>query len=84
MLTLMMVAAMAGASDAKTMSADDWHAMKILEVAATPGGSPLYLHVATGDLDGDGVADEAIVKLVCVGGNLTESHYMIDPPRDLA
>lgn len=84
MLTLMMFAALSGASDAKTMASDDWHALRIIQVAATPVGSPLYLRVAAGDLDGDGVADEAVVKLLCANGTLKEASYTVKSPRDLA
>ena len=44
-------------------------------------GAPLYLAVHAGDLDGDGAADEAIVKLVCVDGAVKEAFLQ---PRDAA
>ena len=72
MLILALIAALAAApGDGKTMAHDDWHAMTILGVASgLPAGSPYYLNVKTGDLDGDGRADEAYVRLVCAdGGN---------------
>ena len=83
MLFLMMLAA--AAPDAKTMAMDDWHAMTITHVAASDGaGSPLYLRVQAADLDGDGIADEAVIKLACDGGSVSSSSYQVISPRDLA
>ena len=84
MLFLMMLAA--AAPDAKTMAMDDWHTMTITHVAASDGaGSPLYLRVQAGDLDGDGLADEAMVKLTCDGaGSVSSAAYEVTSPRDLA
>ncbi len=46
---------------------------------------PLYLKViSTGDLDGDGVPDEAIIRLACAGGVLGAAHYTVKSPRDSA
>lgn len=86
MLTLMLLAAAAvSPADGKTMAVDDWHAMTILGVGASDdSGAPLYLRVAAGDLDGDGRADEAIVKLVCTGGAVTNAFYNVKSPRDSA
>ena len=84
MFMLMMLAA--AATDAKTMAMDDWHAMTITHVAASDGaGSPLYLRVRAADLDGDGVADEAVVKLTCDGaGSVSSAAYEVTSPRDIA
>ena len=84
MFMLMML--VAAATDAKTMAMDDWHAMTITHVAASDGaGSPLYLRVQAGDLDGDGVADEAVVKLTCDGaGSVSSAAYEVTSPRDIA
>lgn len=84
-LTMLMAAsAAAGTSGGKTMAADDWTAMKILEVGRDSAAQPYYLRVAAGDLDGDGVADEAVVKLICAGGELKQSFYTVKSPRDAA
>ena len=81
MLFLMMLAA--AAPEGKTMAMDDWTAMTITHVAALDGpGSTLYLRVHAADLDGDGVSDEAAVKLDCDGSSLTSSSYQIVSPRD--
>ncbi|MEO5641004.1 MAG: hypothetical protein ABIQ98_04470 [Sphingomicrobium sp.] len=85
MLFLMMLAA-AAAPEGKTMAMDDWTAMTITHVAASDGGeSPLYLRVQAADLDGDGVADQAVVKLSCDGaGSVSSAAYQVISPRDLA
>jgi hypothetical protein len=84
MLILALLTAMAAPGEGKTMASDDWHGLTILEVGAEPAaGAPHYLRVAAGDLDGDGKADDAILKLTCVGGALKEAHYVISP-RDTA
>lgn len=84
MLILALLTAMAAPSEGKTMASDDWHSLTILEVGADPAaGAPQYLRVAAGDLDGDGRADDAILKLTCVGGALEQAHYILSP-RDAA
>ncbi len=45
---------------------------------------PIYFDVVAGDLDGDGVADKAVIKLVCTGGDLKQAFYTIKSPRDSA
>ncbi|MDB5699219.1 MAG: hypothetical protein JWN69_2023 [Alphaproteobacteria bacterium] len=83
MLMLALLTAMVAPSDGKTMAADDWHSLTILEVGSEPAGATRYVRVAAGDLDGDGTADEAILKLTCAGGALKEAHY-VKSPRDSA
>ena len=83
MLTfLLLTAAAAAPGDGKTMALDDWHALAITGVAGEANG-PLYLKVQAGDLDGDGTADDAVLKLVCAAGKVTEASYVISP-RDSA
>ena len=48
-----------------------------------PAG-PIYLHVSAGDLDGDGLADEAYLRLVCADGVVRQAAYTIKSPRDSA
>ncbi|MFL6760148.1 hypothetical protein [Sphingomonas sp.] len=81
MLTFLLLAA-AAAPDAKTMAMDDWHALAITGVAGEASG-PLYLKVQAGDLDGDGTADDAVLRLVCAVGKVTNASYVISP-RDSA
>lgn len=71
MLILALLAAMAAPGDGKTAALDDWHAMTILEVGGESG--PYYLRVRTGDLNGDGRADDAIVKLLCANSKLRQA-----------
>lgn len=49
----------------------------------SPAG-PLYLKVSAGDLDGDGVADEGVIRLACAGAELQAAHYTVKSPRDSA
>ena len=81
MLTFLLLAA-AAAPDSKTMAMDDWHALAITGVAGEASG-PLYLRVQAGDLDGDGTADGAVVKLTCAAGKVTNASYIV-APRDLS
>lgn len=83
MLTfLLLTAAAAAPGDGKTMAMDDWHALTITGVAGETGG-PVYLRVQAGDLDGDGKADDAVLKLACGDGKVTDASYVI-APRDSA
>ena len=84
MIMFLMLAAAADPALGKTMAMDDWHAMTITHVASDGNGGPLYLRVQAGDLDGDGVADEAAIKLVCSAGGVSSSLYSFVSPRDLA
>ena len=77
------LAATAGEKDGKTMALDDWHALSIYGVAGDATG-PTYLQVHAGDLDGDGLPDDAVVRLTCAGGRLAAAHYNVKSPRDSA
>ena len=81
MLTFLLLAA-AAAPDGKTMAMDDWHALTITGVGGEASG-PLYLQVQAGDLDGDGKPDDAVLKLVCAAGKVTNASYVL-APRDSA
>ena len=85
LMTILMLAAAASPTGAKTMAHDSWHALSIVGVAASEGaGSPLYLRVRAGDLDGDGLDDEAALKLNCSGGAIGDASYRVISPRDPA
>jgi hypothetical protein len=64
-------------------AAGDEHYLQIKGVGRDGPTGPLYLQ-ATGDLDGDGVGDEAIVRLMCTGGELSSADYQVKGPRDAA
>jgi hypothetical protein len=81
MLTVLLLAAVA-APNSKTMAMDDWHAMTITGISSEASG-PLYLRVQADDLDGDGLADDAVLKLVCAAGRLANASYIVSP-RDAA
>lgn len=53
-------------------------------VSADPAGGALYLRVQAADLDGDGAADQGVVKLACTGATIESAHYAITSPRDSA
>ena len=72
-----------GAGDGKVVAQDSWQALTILEVGASPAGSPQHLRVAAGDLDGDGAPDEAYLKLVCADGAVHQALlHEVKSPRD--
>ena len=83
MLTLLLLAA--AAPDAKTMAMDDWHTLEIVSVGVQPPNhSPAYLEVHAGDLDGDGLPDDAYLRLTCAAGKLQQAAYEVKSPRDIA
>jgi len=79
MLALFIAAA---APDGKTMAMDDWHSLAITGVSGDATGS-VYLRVQAGDLDGDGTPDNAVLKLVCTAGKVSNAFYIL-APRDPA
>lgn len=84
MLTLLLLAA-ATAPDAKATAMDDWHTLEIVSVGVQPPNhSPAYLEVHAGDLDGDGLPDDAYLRLTCAGGKLQQASYEVKSPRDIA
>jgi hypothetical protein len=64
------------------MAMDDWHTLAITGVAGEASG-PLYLRVQADDLDGDGKADDAVLRLVCADGKVASASYIVSP-RDSA
>jgi hypothetical protein len=74
-LIFALLAAAASPTDGGTMMADDWHTLVIYGVGGESNG-PFYLQVHAGDLDGDGRADDAIVKLQCADGKVQQAMLM--------
>ena len=71
-LLVSMAAAILAQAEGKTMAHDDWQRAEIVAVGSPVVGDPaLYLTVQTGDLDGDGIPDDAYLKLACDGATLT-------------
>ena len=83
MLILALLATVAASpNDGKTMALDDWHQLTIYGVGGDPAG-PVYLQVHAGDLDADGVPDDAVLKLQCDRNQLRQAQYLVSP-RDSA
>jgi hypothetical protein len=84
MLMFALIAAAAVApAEGKTMAMDDWSALSIYGVGSDAAGAT-YLQVHGGDLDGDGLSDDAVVKITCSDGQVTQSAYWLAGPRDMA
>jgi hypothetical protein len=77
-LALTLLAAPPVTADSST---NQWPLLTVIAVGTDPAPGPIYLKVAAGDLDGDSVPDEAILKLRCAGGTIEDARY-IRSPRD--
>ncbi|WP_309602506.1 hypothetical protein [Sphingomonas sp.] len=85
MLLITLFALASPAAATKTMALDDWEVATIVSVGSPSPTSPAtYIVVQTGDLDGDGVPDDAYLKLACSDGKLTQASYQVKGPRDAA
>ena len=73
MLMLALLAATVSPGDGKTMMSDDWQQLAIYGVGGGGGDGLLYVQVHAGDLDGDGVPDDAILKLQCADGQVVQA-----------
>ena len=72
-------------TDGKIMATDDWNPATIVAVGASSPTSPAtYIQVQAGDLDGDGLPDDAYWKLHCADGKLVHAWYQVKGPRDPA
>lgn len=45
---------------------------------------PIFLQIAAGDLDGDGLPDESFIKLICAGSEIEQAFHAVQSPRDAA
>jgi hypothetical protein len=76
------IATLACLGSAASAASADYY-LQIKGVAAE-GGYTLLDVVSTGDLDGDGLPDEAVVRLQCTGAALQGAEYSVKSPRDAA
>jgi hypothetical protein len=77
--------AMLSPAEGKTMAHDDWTTVHIVAVgASSPTGSATYIQVQAGDLDGDGLPDDAYWKLHCDDGKVVHAWHQVKGPRDPA
>lgn len=74
MFILALMTAVAAPTGGETIIAGDVDRLAIYGVGGEVGG-PLYLQVHAGDLDGDSVPDDAILKLICADGKLQQSSF---------
>lgn len=73
--------ALIGASSAALAASSDY-LLQIKGVSAQDGY--IFLDTQAGDLDGDGLPDDAVVRLRCGGGQLLSADYDVKAPRDVA
>jgi hypothetical protein len=69
------------------MAANADYFLKVEGVSRPSASGPIYLKVtSTGDLDGDGIPDEGVVRLNCTGSVIAAAafHYNVKSPRDAA
>jgi len=72
------------AGSAATAASADYY-LTIKGVSRESPTGPLYLlTTSTGDLDGDGMPDDAIFRIVCADNVLQAAHYTVKSPRDSA
>ena len=85
MMLIALLAFASPATDGKISAMDDWSAVTIVSVGSPSPTSPAtYVVVQAGDLDGDGLPDDAYLKLACSDGKLTQAWYQVKGPRDAA
>lgn len=83
LLLALLAAAAAGPNDGKVVATDDWQTLSIVAVGRDAPSGPIFLKVqAIADLDGDGRADDAVVRVTCADGSMREAAYTILGPRD--
>jgi type VI protein secretion system component Hcp len=75
-LVLMATAAIGASAD---------YYLKIDSVARETPEGPIYLKAqSTGDLDGDGLPDMAVIRINCAAGAIHAADYQVISPRDSA
>ena len=67
-----------------TMAASADYYMTFKAVGLDPGG-PMYIKAhSSGDLDGDGLADDVVIRMECAAGVMHTAQYRVTGPRDAA
>lgn len=71
------------AANAAMAASADYY-LKFDSVGRDPGG-PIYLKAhSSGDLDGDGLADNVVIRMECAAGVMHTAQYQVTSPRDAA
>ena len=71
------------AANAAMAASADYY-LKIDAVGLDPGG-PIYMKAhSSGDLDGDGRADNVVIRMECAAGVMHTAQYQVVSPRDAA
>ena len=71
------------AANAAMAASADYY-LKIDAVGLDPGG-PIYMKAhSSGDLDGDGRADNVVIRMECAAGVMHSAQYQVVSPRDAA
>jgi hypothetical protein len=66
------------------MAAHADYYMTFKAVGLDPGG-PMYIKAhSSGDLDGDGLADDVVIRMECAAGVMHQAQYQVISPRDAA
>jgi hypothetical protein len=66
------------------MAAHADYYMTFKAVGLDPGG-PMYIKAhSSGDLDGDGIADDVVIRMECAAGVMHAAQYQVISPRDAA
>jgi hypothetical protein len=66
------------------MAAHADYYMTFKAVGIDPGG-PMYIQAhSSGDLDGDGLADDVVIRMDCAAGVMHTAQYQVVSPRDVA
>jgi len=84
-LAVILSAMVAGFGGAAFAASADYY-LTIKGVSRAGAEAPIYLQVSTGDLDGDGLADDRILRLDCADGTLRSASFQgeVISPRDAA
>jgi len=78
---IMMASTLLLAANAAMAASADYY-LKFLAVSLDPGG-PTYLKAhSSADLDGDGLADDVVIRMDCAAGSMHTADFRVTGPRD--